>query len=507
MAQHNLHHALYAGKAGGTALVVPGGVAYTYAGLEHAAARMASALAGLGVVRGDRVSFLLEKSPAVVVLAHACLRLGAILHPLNTGYTDAEIAGLLSDAEPRILIGDPAAVGRLQPLAIAAGARFSTLGEDDDGELARLAATSPDTIPVADVASDAIAAILYTSGTTGRPKGAMITHGNLAGNARALGEVWRLTPGDRLLHALPVFHAHGLLTALNAMLVAGGGVIFLPRFEAREVIAALPSATVMMGVPTFYARLLKEPDIASAIQHMRILISGSAPLPIETAEQFTRITHHTLIERYGSTEAAIITAIPPDIRNRTGWVGWPLPGIELRLLQDDKSRTKSGIGVLETRGHNVFRGYWRNPAADAEAFSDGDPLQGRWFNTGDIAEIDGEGCVRLLGREKDLIITGGLNVYPKEVETVLDQLPGIETSAVFGVPHPDFGEAVVAAVELKPGATLDEPATIAAARAPLAAYKTPKRILAVTEIPRNRMGKVDKKVLRQEWRGLFTRTS
>ncbi len=491
MSTQNLHDAIYAGKGESPALSVPGGVRLSYAELERAAAAMSIALAKRGVVRGDRVSFLAEKSLLVVILAHACLRLGAVLHPLNTSYTDAEISGLLADAEPRLLVGETAGAERLAPLATAAGAGFATL---DD--LCMPVPGMP--LPVADVAGHDTAAILDTSGTTGKPKGAMITHANLAESARALAKVWRITPGDKLLHALPVFHAHGLLTALNTMLVAGGEVLFLPRFEAREVIAALPSASVMMGVPTFYARLLKEPDIADAMQRMRVLISGSAPLPLELSEQFKRATGHRLIERYGSTEAAIITAVPPGTDDRTGCVGWPLPGIELRLIQAEGRRAERGIGVLETRGHNVFSGYWRNPAADLEAFVDGG-----WFNTGDIAEIDAIGCVRLLGREKELIITGGLNVYPKEVESVLDTLPGIETSAVFGVPHPDFGEAVVAAIETRAGAVFDETAAIGAARVRLAAYKAPKRIVAVAEIPRNRMGKVDKKVLREAWKGMF----
>ena len=492
MSRHNLHHAIYAGKGERPALSVPDGISLTYADMERAAAAMSIGLAARGVIRGDRVSFLAEKSPLVVILAHACLRLGAILHPLNTSYTDAEIAGLLADAAPRLLVGDEELGARLSPLAAGAKAAFATLDDLTTPVPGKPAA-------VADVDGNDTAAILYTSGTTGKPKGAMITHANLVESARALGQVWGIRDTDRLLHALPVFHAHGLLTALNTLLVAGGEVLFLPRFEARDVIAALPSATVMMGVPTFYARLLKEPDIADAARNMRVLISGSAPLPLELAAQFRVATGHTLIERYGSTEAAIITAVPPTEKERTGWVGWPLPGIELRLLRDDQSRATRGIGVLETRGHNVFRGYWRNAEADTLAFA-----EGGWFNTGDIAEIDEAGCVRLLGREKDLIITGGLNVYPKEIETVLDTLPGIETSAVFGVPHPDFGEAVVAAVEMKADASLDEKAAIASARSQLAAYKTPKRILAVAEIPRNRMGKVDKKVLREDWRRLFS---
>ncbi len=492
MAARNLHTAIYQGKGDRPAITVAGGPRLTYAEMERAAAAMAVALSSRGVVRGDRVSFLTEKSPLVVILAHACLRLGAVLHPLNTGYTNTEIEGLLGDAEPRLMISDGSGAVRLAPLATAAKVGFTTLEELCDPVGGKPA-------PVADVAGNDTAAILYTSGTTGRPKGAMITHENLVESARALGKVWAITSDDRLLHALPVFHAHGLLTAINTMLVAGGEVLFLPRFEPREVIAALPDATVMMGVPTFYARMLKEPDIAHATSNIRVLISGSAPLPLELAEQFRRATGHTIVERYGSTEAAIITAVPPGTIDRTGWVGWPLPGVEVRVLRDDKSHADLGIGILETRGHNVFRGYWRNATADAEAFT-----ESGWFNTGDIAEIDSHGCIRLLGREKDLIISGGLNVYPKEIETVLDTLPGVETSAVFGVPHPDFGEAVVAAVETKAGEELDEPALIAASRERLAAYKCPKRVIAVPEIPRNRMGKVDKKVLRQDWKGLFS---
>ena len=499
MAAANLYHALYAGKGERAAIIVPGGATYTYAALERTTGRVAAALAATGVTRGDRVSFLMEKSPAPIVLAHACLRLGAILHPLNTSYTNVEISALLADAVPRLLVGEERAAGRLKPIAEATGARFATLGDGDSGSLGMLAASARELPPIADVGGDDVAAILYTSGTTGRPKGAMITHRNLIESANALDEVWGVTERDALLHALPVYHAHGLLTSLNVMLRAGASVIFLPRFEVRDVVAALPLATVMMGVPTFYARLLKEPGIDAAMSHMRVLISGSAPLPLDLADRFERATGHTLIERYGSTEAAIITAIPPGTKGRAGWVGWPLPGVEVRLRHDDGSRSARGIGVLETRGHNVFRGYWRNPEADALAL-----LEGGWFDQGDIAEVDAEGCIRLLGREKDLIISGGLNVYPKEVETVLDTLAGIETSAVFGVPHPDFGEAVVAAVELKVGHVLDEAAAVAGARAQLAAYKTPKRILAVAEIPRNRMGKVDKKVLREEWKGLFT---
>ncbi|MGE0630386.1 MAG: AMP-binding protein, partial [Hyphomicrobiaceae bacterium] len=461
--------------------------------------QMAAALAGLGVGRGDRGSFLIEKSPQVVVLAHACLRLGAILHPLNTSYTDAEVSGLLGDAEPRVLVVAPQASGRFQAVAGKAGATLATLSEQGAGSLGEAAAARPALTGVAAVAADDVAAILYTSGTTGRPKGAMITHGNLIESARALGQVWKMTAADVLYHALPVYHAHGLLTALNTAMVAGASVLFHPRFEATAAVAALPRASVIMAVPTIYARLLEEPELKVATRNLRLVISGSAPLPLEVGRRFKDATGLTIRERYGSTEAAIITAMPLDVEGGEGSVGMALPGIEVRLRNEDGRRAATGIGVLETRGHNVFRGYWRNADADVAAF----PEPG-WFDTGDVAEIDGSGLVRLLGRNKDLIISGGLNVYPMEVETVLDTLPGVACSAVFAAPHPDFGEAVVAAVEMRNDTPFDERGIIAAARERLAPYKTPKRVIVTDEIPRNRRGKVEKNKLRDQWRELFT---
>jgi malonyl-CoA/methylmalonyl-CoA synthetase len=312
--------------------------------------------------------------------------------------------------------------------------------------------------------------------------------------------IWELGPSDRLLHALPLYHAHGLLTAVNTLLVAGGSIFFLPQFEAAKITEALPHTTVMMGVPTHYARLLKEPDLASAItDQFRLAICGSAPLPIEVAERFHAVTGRRILERYGSTEAAIITAVPAEISNRSGWVGWALPGVEIRVAREDGSHAdREAVGGLETRGHNVFSGYWRCPQANTDAItSDG------WFITGDTAEIDRTGCVRLLGRSNDLIISGGLNVYPREVEEVLDGLTGGSKSAVFGVPHPDFGEAVVAVLELGPEADFDELSLLRAVRQRLAPYKVPKRILPVAVIPTNRMGKVLKNELRKAHHELF----
>jgi malonyl-CoA/methylmalonyl-CoA synthetase len=497
----NLFHALYGEREpAAIALSEPGGHSYTTAALVNAIGRYAAALHVLGVRPGDRVSFKLEKAPEVLFLAHACIQLGAVLHPLNTGYTDQEIAYLLADAKPKLFVCEPEQAARFGAMAADAKILVETLAAGGRGSLGARAALCGSHRTVAHVDDDATAAILYTSGTTGKPKGAQITHRNLAESARALTAVWQLGPFDVLLHALPVYHAHGLLTAINTMLVAGGSLLFLPRFDAAAVLAALPGATVMMGVPTHYSRLLREPGLRAALSpSLRLLISGSAPLPLELADQFAQQTGHRIIERYGSTEAAIVTAVPAGVSDRAGWVGWALPGVEVRVMAEDGTRAlRAATGSLETRGHNVFRGYWNRPEADRDAFT-----PDRWFITGDIAEIDASGCVRLLGRSKDLVISGGLNVYPGEVEAVIGTLPGVTESAVFGVPHPDFGEAVVAVVELAPGADFDQAGALAAIREKLAAYKVPKRIMALAELPRNLTGKVVKTELRARFADLF----
>jgi malonyl-CoA/methylmalonyl-CoA synthetase len=497
----NLLQALYADRnPASAALCFADGSVLSTGELMNRVARMATALHELGIRSGDRVSFKLEKSAEVLFLSHACLQLGAIFNPLNPAYTDEELSYLVRDVEPQLLVCHPHEACRLEEMARQTGTRVATLTTGLRGFLGSHARDSSPLKANADVAPDATAAILYTSGTTGRPKGACITHHNLVECARSLARIWKLGPSDKLLHALPLYHAHGLLTAVNTLLVSGGSILFLPQFEAAKITKALPRATVMMGVPTHYARLLKEPDLASAItDQFRLAICGSAPLPLEVAERFYAVTGRRIIERYGTTEAAIITAVPPEISDRAGWVGWHLPGVEIRVAREDGSHAnREAVGGLETRGHNVFSGYWRCPEADAEAFtSDG------WFVTGDIAEIDRSGCVRLLGRSKDLIISGGLNVYPREVEDVLDSLTGSSKSAVFGVPHPDFGEAVVAVLELGPGTQFDEFSLLRAARQRLAPYKVPKRILPVAAIPRNRMGKVLKNKLREAHHELF----
>ena len=499
----NLYHCLYSARESWS-WAIQGSSGLRTGVLVEQIGKYAAALNALGVSQGDRVSFKLEKTAEVIFLAHACLQLGVIIHPLNTGYTDEEIRYLLEDAEPCLFVCEPDEESRFKDMAYVLGCTLSTLSAGGRGGLAALAATLAPRLVVADVEDGTTAAILYTSGTTGRPKGAKITHGNLAQSATALVSVWELGISDVLLHALPLYHAHGLLTSINTMLAAGGSILFLPRFEAGEVLAALPQVTVMMGVPTHYARLIREPELAEVLRPgFRLAISGSAPLPLELAARFAELTGRRILERYGSTEAAIVTAVPGSSHDTTGWVGWPLPGVHVRVATKDGARLeRSATGSLETRGHNVFAGYWKRPEAERDAFTaDG------WFITGDVAEIRDDGCVRLLDRAKDMIISGGINVYPREVETVLDSFSGVANSAVFGVPHPDFGEAVAAVVELEPGAVFEETALIAATRTRLAAYKVPKRVLVVLEIPRNRIGKVLKAALRTEYTNLFNPSS
>lgn len=463
--------------------------------MDHAA----GALAACGVRPGDRVSVRVHKCVEAISLAHACFKVGAILHPMNTAYTPREAEALLADARPRLLVCDPDETETFAAAGATRGFRIEGL-RGGRGSFADLARGSEPMADAVELPAHAPAALLHTSGTTGRPKGALVTHGNLADSARALTEVWRLGPGDVLLHALPAFHAHGLLTAINVMLEAGGAVCFLARFEPGSVLRALPGCTVMMGVPTHYARLVREPGLAAAAAGaFRLAISGSAPLPPETAQEFRRVTGMEIIERYGSTEAAIVTALPAGAAGRRGWVGWPLPGVRVRVANEHGRFESAATGVLETRGHNVFAGYWRRP--DEPAFT-----EDGWFVTGDVAEIDRQGCVRILGRQTDVVITGGLNVYPREVEEVLARCPGVAGAAVFGAPHPDFGEAVVAVVETAPSGEFDESACIRYLKTEIASYKAPKRIVPVRAIPRNELGKVAKAELRERFRGLFAGT-
>jgi len=480
-------------------LETPGGRTYTYADVLAGAARYARALAGAGVRRGDRVLTQVEKSPEGVSIYLACLRAGFVFLPLNTAYREAELAYFVADAEPAAVVCDPRAQPTFARMAETGTALF-TLDAAGAGSLAEAAAAQPARFESAALTEDDVAAILYTSGTTGRPKGAMLTHRNLRSNAEALVQVWGFGPGDVLLHALPMFHAHGLFTALHCVLLAGARMLFLPRFEAAEVARLLPRASVMMGVPTFYARLLREPGFGRrACRNVRLFVSGSAPLPAEVFERFRERTGHALLERYGTTEAMIITSQPLGGERRPGAVGRPLPDIDVRLADEHGRPVATGAtGRLQCRGPNVFKGYWRAPEKTAETFTtDG------YFVTGDLARRDPDGYIVLVGRESELIISGGYNVYPREVEAALEGLEGVAEAAVFGAPHPDFGEGVVAAVVPEPGAGLEEAGVIADAKGRLAGYKTPKRVVFVAELPRNRMGKIQKNRLQSAYRDVF----
>jgi malonyl-CoA/methylmalonyl-CoA synthetase len=435
----------------------------SYGQLTDTVGRLATLLIARGVAPGDRVAVQTEKSPQAVMLYLATLKVGAVFLPLNTAYTPAEVDYFLGDAEPRLFVQDAVALAQ------------------DAADCAPLTTTVPR------AASD-LASIIYTSGTTGRSKGAMLSHGNLAANALALHEIWGFSERDVLLHALPIFHVHGLFVALHCAFLSGAPMVWLPKFSDAEVIAALARATVMMGVPTFYTRLLANPAFtAERAAHMRLFVCGSAPLLESTFAEFEARTGLRILERYGMSEAAIITSNPLDGERVAGSVGYPLPGVALRI---DGGET----GVIQIKGPSVFSGYWRMPQKTAEEFTtDG------FFITGDVGRTDPDGRLWISGRAKDLIISGGFNVYPKEIELVLDDLPGVTESAVIGVPHPDFGEAVVAVVI---GAG-DETGLIVQARAKLAAFKAPKRVIFVDELPRNAMGKVQKALLRQEHAGLF----
>jgi malonyl-CoA/methylmalonyl-CoA synthetase len=447
------------------AFLLGDGARVSYGALEAGAAQVAGALVARGVEPGDRVGLQVEKSVEAVTIYLGVLMAGAVFLPLNAAYTPAEVDYFRGDAEPKVFITDAGAF-----VSEAAAARA-------------LAKTVPR-------AADDLAAIIYTSGTTGRSKGAMLSHGNLAANALALHEIWGFTPDDVLLHALPIFHVHGLFVAMHCAFLSGAPMVWLPKFEDAAVLAGLAKSTVMMGVPTFYTRLLANPGFThEAAQHMRLFISGSAPLLESTFAEFEQRTGQRILERYGMSEAAIITSNPLEGERIAGSVGYPLPGVELRIAGGEET------GVIEIRGPSVFSAYWRMPEKTAQEFTaDG------FFITGDVGRRDPDGRVWISGRAKDLIISGGYNVYPKEVELVLDDLAGVVESAVVGVPHPDFGEGVVAVV-IGQG---DEAAMVAACREQLAAYKAPKRIVFVDDLPRNAMGKVQKNLLRDRYAGLFT---
>ncbi len=476
------------------------GTLYSYGDLIDRAGAYAAALKAAGVAPGDRVAVQVEKSAEVIFLYLGVVRAGAVFLPLNTAYTPAEIGYFLGDAEPALFVCDP---GKREALSeAAAGVRqVWTLDAAGQGSAAE-AADAQDGAAFADVARgpEDLAAILYTSGTTGRSKGAMLSHDNLASNARVLVQHWRFTARDVLIHALPVFHTHGLFVATNTVLASGGSMLFLPRLDPKKILELMPRATAMMGVPTFYTRLLKEPGLTrEASSSIRLFVSGSAPLLAETHREWQARTGHAILERYGMTETNMSTSNPYEGDRVAGTVGFPLPGVDLRVV-DPETGTALGsdkVGMIEVKGPNVFKGYWRMPEKTAAEFkADG------FFITGDLGKVDPRGYVHIVGRGKDLIISGGFNVYPKEVETEIDALPGVVESAVIGLPHADFGEAVTAVVVGGQNAPA-EAAIVADLEGRLAKFKCPKRVLFVDELPRNTMGKVQKNVLREQYKGLF----
>ncbi len=474
-----------------------GRTSWTYGELAGAVARAASLLGNLGLKKGDRVAVQAEKSPEAMILYLGCLRGGFVFLPMNTAYRTDEIDYLIGDAEPSLIVCDPVREAETREIAARHDVRHvMTLDAEGRGSFAEEAAKVRDARPVVACASKDIAAILYTSGTTGKPKGAMLSHGNLAANGIALRDAWHFTEDDVLLHALPIFHAHGLFVACHCALLAGARMIWLGRFDRAEVLRQLPHATVFMGVPTFYVRLLDGADFdANLVAHMRLFTSGSAPLLAETFEEFRARTGKAILERYGMTETGMNTSNPYDGERRAGTVGFPLPGVELRVMNDEgKMLPQEEVGGLEVRGPNVFSGYWRMPEKTAEEFA-----EGGWFKTGDVAKIDADGYVHLVGRAKDLIISGGFNVYPKEIETLIDEMPEVDESAIVGVAHRDFGEAGVAVVVLRKGQMLDEATLIGRLKNVIANYKVPKRAFFVETLPRNTMGKVQKNLLRETY--------
>ncbi len=471
-------------------LIVGGHTLLTYGAMLAETARAAAWLAAVGAHRGDRIVVQVDKSPAAVVLYLACLRAGVVFIPLNTAYQAAELAYFLADAEPALLVASPALPGASVAFA---GTRVALAADFTAAPWAGHAGDAPTVV----LASSDSAAILYTSGTTGRSKGAVLTHGNLSSNVRVLGEAWRWQGDDVLLHALPIFHAHGLFVALHLALLGASPILFHERFDAAAVLRDLPAATVFMGVPTFYTRLLAEPAFDAALcRHMRLFVSGSAPLLDATFAEFERRTGHIILERYGMTEALMITSNPYDGPRIAGSVGPALPGVSVRVAG---AEAPGAPGVLEISGPNLFAGYWRNPEKTAE-----DHTADGWFITGDIATEDAAGYVRIVGRTKDLIISGGYNVYPKEIELALDALPEVIESAVIGVPHPDFGEAVVAVVVPADGDEVDPGTIMRALASGLAAFKRPKTVVVVDALPRNAMGKVQKAELRARYRNSFS---
>jgi len=513
MSNHNLFCALRAAfpaDLNAVAVETDDGLKYSWQDLDRATAMVANLLASLELPEGSRIAVQVEKSVEAMVLYLATLRAGCVFLPLNTAYQSAEIDYFIGNAEPAVVVCSSANFGWVSKIAFKAGTRHVfTLNDDRTGSLLDRAAHHSDQNTPVERQADDLAAILYTSGTTGRSKGAMLTHGNLLSNALTLKDYWGWKKNDVLIHALPIFHVHGLFVAIHGALINGSKMVWMSRFEPKGVIARMADATVFMGVPTLYVRMLAEPSLTQqTAKNMRLFIAGSAPLLIETFSEWQSRTGHTILERYGMSETAMLTSNPyradpryaKQTERRGGTVGFPLPGVRLRVRGDDgKDMAVGEIGGIQVQGPNVFKGYWRMPEKTAEEFtSDG------FFKTGDVGKVDERGYVTIVGRSKDLIISGGYNVYPAEIEGYINDMPGVAESAVVGVSHPDFGEVGVAVVILKSGSALQAEAVLGELKAKLANFKIPKKCFVVPELPRNTMGKVQKNLLREQYKGLFT---
>ena len=487
-----------------TAVETDNGLNYSWRDMELATAMLANLLVSLKLPAGSRIAVQVEKSVEAMLLYLATLRAGYVFLPLNTAYQSAEIEYFIGNAEPAVVVCSSKNFGWVSKIAFQAGTQnVFTLDDDRTGSLLDRAAHCSDQHTVEQTHADDLAAILYTSGTTGRSKGAMLTHGNMLSNAQVLKDYWGWKPGDVLIHALPIFHVHGLFVALHGALINGSKMIWCAKFDPKFVIEKMPEATVFMGVPTLYVRLLNDAALdKNAVRNMRLFVAGSAPLLIETFNEWQTRTGHTILERYGMSETAMLTSNPYDTTKndrRGGTVGFALPGVNLRVQDDDgRALGINEIGGIQVKGPNVFKGYWRMPEKTKEEFTaDG------FFKTGDVGKIDERGYITIVGRSKDLIISGGYNVYPAEVEGYINDLPGVLESALVGVPHPDFGEVGVAVVIAKAGATFKPETIIIALKSKLANFKIPKHCYVVAELPRNTMGKVQKNLLREQYKTLF----
>ena len=485
-----------------TAVETDNGLHYSWRDIERATAMLANLLVSLKLPVGSRIAVQVEKAVEAMLLYLATLRAGYVFLPLNTAYQSAEIEYFIGNAEPAVVVCSKKNFGWVSKIAFKAGTQnVFTLDDDRTGSLLERAAHCSDKHTVVVSSADDLAAILYTSGTTGRSKGAMLSHGNMLSNAQVLKDYWGWKPGDVLIHALPIFHVHGLFVALHGALINGSKMIWCAKFDPKFVVKKMPEATVFMGVPTLYVRLLNEAGLdKNAVRNMRLFVAGSAPLLIETFNEWQSRTGHTILERYGMSETAMLTSNPYKGERRGGTVGFALPGVSLRVQGDDgKALGVDEIGGIQVKGPNVFQGYWRMPEKTKEEFTaDG------FFKTGDVGKIDQRGYITIVGRSKDLIISGGYNVYPAEIEGYINELPGVAESALVGVPHPDFGEVGVAVVIAKPGEALQPDSVLAALKAKLANFKIPKRCFVEAELPRNTMGKVQKNVLREQHKALFT---